>query len=68
MTPLEMAAATRLGDVREALGDLEGARAAYERGATAADALAASLPEDHRRTFEARPDVADIRRRLAPTT
>lgn len=48
------------------LGDPEGARAAFERAAAAADALAASLPEDLREIFEARPDVLELRRRLTP--
>ncbi|HUF89582.1 MAG TPA: tetratricopeptide repeat protein, partial [Gemmatimonadota bacterium] len=68
MTPLELAAAARLGALREALGDVERARAAYARAAAAADAIAASLPPELKQTFEARPDVADIRRRFAPTT
>jgi hypothetical protein len=66
MTPLVFAAASRLGFLRDSLGDGEGARAAFERAATAADFLAAGLPGDLRETFEARPDVAGLRQRLAP--
>jgi tetratricopeptide (TPR) repeat protein len=66
MLPLEQAAAARLGAVREALGDSEGARAALERAAAATDRLAASLPDDLREIFEARPDVLSLRQRLAP--
>lgn len=66
MAPLELAAATRLGDAHQAMGDVESARAAYERAASVADALGASLPEEHRTTFEARADIAGLRQRLAP--
>jgi class 3 adenylate cyclase/tetratricopeptide (TPR) repeat protein len=66
MEPLVLACASRLGSLRRALGDAEGARAAFERAAVAADALARGLPADLREIFEARPDVADLRQRLAP--
>jgi hypothetical protein len=66
MTPLVLAAAFRLGSLRESLGDTDGARAAFERAAGAADALAASLPGDLREMFEAKPDVAELRQRLMP--
>lgn len=67
MLPLEQAAAARLGAVREALGDSDGARVAFERAAAATDRLAASLPDDLREIFESRPDVRTLRQRLAPT-
>ena len=61
MQPLLLACASRLGALREKLGDAEGAREAFERAGAAADALAAGLPPDLREIFEARPDVADLR-------
>ncbi|MGH7566038.1 MAG: tetratricopeptide repeat protein, partial [Gemmatimonadota bacterium] len=66
MTPLVLAAAARLGSLRESLGDSDGARAAFERAAAAADELAANLPQDLREIFEAKPVVAELRQRLMP--
>ena len=66
MEPLVLSCASRLGSLRHALGDAEGARVAFERAAAAADTLASGLPADLREVFEARPDVADLRQRLAP--
>ncbi|HJR52115.1 MAG TPA: adenylate/guanylate cyclase domain-containing protein [Gemmatimonadota bacterium] len=66
MAPLVMACANRLGILRDALGDGEGARTAFARAAAAADALASGLPLDLREIFESRPDIADLRQRLAP--
>jgi class 3 adenylate cyclase/tetratricopeptide (TPR) repeat protein len=66
MTPLVLAAAARLGSLRESLGDSGGAQVAFERAAIAADALGASLPADLREVFEAKPDVVELRQRLMP--
>ncbi|HEY7471350.1 MAG TPA: adenylate/guanylate cyclase domain-containing protein [Gemmatimonadota bacterium] len=66
MTPIVLAAAARQGALRESLGDLAGAQLAFERAATAADILRASLPLEHREVFESKADVAALRQRLAP--
>jgi class 3 adenylate cyclase/tetratricopeptide (TPR) repeat protein len=66
MEPLVLSCAGRLGALRLALDDPDGARAAFERAAVAADRLASGLPADLREVFEARTDVLDLRQRLAP--
>jgi tetratricopeptide (TPR) repeat protein len=64
MVPLVLAAAARLGSLRETLGDSDGARVAFERAAVAADAIAASLTGEMREIFEGKPDIAELRQRL----
>ncbi|HET6618196.1 MAG TPA: tetratricopeptide repeat protein, partial [Gemmatimonadota bacterium] len=66
MTPLVLAAAARLGSLRESLGDSAGAQVAYERAVAAADAMVSNLPVELREVFEAKSDVSALRQRLEP--